>query len=117
MPNNTLARVEFNYKFGMLSVWAALQGIKFICTSYSRTAAEQNRLYLDGKSKCDGYENLSYHQLDRARDIAVVTAAGGIVNDYGDHPDYARLGEFWESLGGRWGGNFISFRDIFHFEL
>lgn len=117
MSNNTLARVTFNEKFGLLSLWASIQNIKFICTSYSRTAAEQHQLYLDDKSECDGYNKISYHQLDRARDIAIVDDSGVIVNDYGDHPDYARLGEIWESLGGRWGGNFITFRDVFHYEL
>jgi len=115
--SNTLARVKFNQKFGLLSVWASIQGILFICTSYSRTAAEQHKLFLEGKSRCDGYEKISMHQLDRARDIAVVNGAGGIVNDYGDHPDYMRLGEVWEALGGRWGGSWENFRDIFHFEL
>jgi len=117
-PSNTFARVEFNQKFGMLSVYATIMEIPFICTSYSRTAAEQHRLFLvGGKTYCDGYEKISMHQLDRARDIAIVDETGAIVNDYGDHPSYAVLGEFWESLGGIWGGRWKDPYDIFHFEL
>ena len=114
--SNTIERVKFNQKFAMLTLHAMVNGINFICTSYSRTPAEQNALFKRGRSKCDGYENISYHQRDRARDIAIIDGNGLIVNDYGDHPDYAVLGEVWEALGGRWGGNFESFRDVFHYE-
>lgn len=34
-----------------------------------RTAEEQVNLFLDGKSKCDGYNNLSYHQSGLAIDF------------------------------------------------
>ena len=116
--NNTLKRAQFNFKFGVLSVYAGIKDIKFIhpLTGYSRTAEEQNELYLKGVSKCDGYEKVSMHQLDRARDLVIVDDKGNPINDYGDHPQYQVLGDFWESLGGRWGGNFSNFRDIFHFE-
>jgi hypothetical protein len=118
MSNNTLKRAEFNHKWGMLSTYALIQGIYFIHpdTGYSRTTEEQNKLFKDGRSKCDGYEKISMHQLDRARDIAIIDEQGNIVNNYGDHPSYEVLGKFWESLGGRWGGHFEKFKDIFHFE-
>jgi hypothetical protein len=32
-------------------------------------------------------------------------------------PAYDRLGEIWESLGGKWGGSFKSLDDIYHLEL
>ena len=34
-----------------------------------RSAVEQNILYTDGKSKCDGYRKKSYHQTGLAFDI------------------------------------------------
>jgi hypothetical protein len=116
--NNTLKRARFNHKWGMLSVFAMIKEIQFIhpLDGYSRTASEQNALYNAGKSKCDGYVKVSMHQLDRARDIVIVDDKGNPVNKYGDHPNYAVLGKFWEDIGGRWGGNFTGFRDIFHFE-
>jgi len=116
--NNTLKRAQFNHKWGLLTVFAMIKEIQFIhpATGYSRTAEEQNALFQAGRSKCDGYEKISMHQLDRARDIVIVDEDGDPVNDYGDHPNYAVLGKFWEDIGGRWGGNFKGFYDVFHFE-
>jgi len=116
--NNTLKRARFNVKWGLLSVFATINEISFIhpLDGYSRTAEEQNMLFEAGKSKCDGYIKVSMHQLDRARDIAIIDDEGNVVNEYGDHPNYAVLGKFWEDLGGRWGGNFENFKDVFHFE-
>lgn len=34
-----------------------------------RTAEEQHQLFLNGKSKADGYDNLSYHQSGNALDF------------------------------------------------
>lgn len=34
-----------------------------------RTAEEQRKLYMDGKSKCDGVKKKSYHQTGRALDF------------------------------------------------
>ena len=120
--SNTQKRIEFNEKFGMLSVFARFVGIRFICTSYTRTAEEQKILFDKDLSERDGIIKVSYHQLDRARDIAIIGEDGNVINDYKDHPSYTVLGEFWESLGGRWGGRWYKegktkFNDIFHFEL
>ena len=116
--NNTLMRARFNQKWGMLSVFAMIKEIRFIhpLDGYSRTPEEQNALFRAGKSKCDGYIKESMHQKDRARDIVIVDDKGNPVNNYGDHPHYAVLGRFWEDIGGTWGGNFKTFRDVFHFE-
>ena len=114
--NNTLKRCKFNVMFGVLSVYASLKNIKFICTSYTRTAAEQNALFKGGLSQCDGYKKTSYHQKDRARDIVIIDTKGNPVNNFGYHPDYTVLGMFWESLGGVWGGKWPNFKDIFHFQ-
>ena len=37
-----------------------------------RTAEEQNKLFNDGKSQCDGYKVLSYHQSGMAMDCVPV---------------------------------------------
>lgn len=34
-----------------------------------RLAEEQHQLFLDGKSECDGYNNISNHQLGKALDF------------------------------------------------
>lgn len=115
MPkSNTLWRSEFNYKFSMMSVYAGVVGIKFIVFTYTRTAKEQNKLFKRGLSRCDGYKNVSYHQPDRARDIAIIDDKGKPIWD--EHPHYETLGKFFEDIGGRWGGNFKNFKDQYHFE-
>ena len=123
MPINreskTWKRVEFNRIFGSLSVYAWLKGIPFIVTSYTRTAAQQNALFKKKLSNCDGYKKTSYHQLDRARDIAVLEDDG--LPEFKEISEstikkYEALGEFWESLGGTWGGRWKSPYDIFHFQ-
>lgn len=38
-------------------------------TAGVRTPSEQNKLFIHGKSKCDGYEIKSYHQSGRALDF------------------------------------------------
>jgi hypothetical protein len=118
MPENTSKRADFQGKFGCLAVYALIKEIRFITPmdGYSRTADQQHKLFLAGKSKCDGYTKISKHQLDLARDILIIDANDNPINDYGDHPYYKVLGDFWESIGMKWGGNFEGFRDIFHFE-
>ena len=34
-----------------------------------RTAEQQNNIYKEGNSKCDGYDKLSYHQAGNAIDV------------------------------------------------
>jgi len=124
ISKNTLKRCDFNYKFGMLSVWASIKGIKFIVFRYTCTVIEQNKLYQQGRTKpgkivtnCDGRKNISKHQRDQARDLVIIDDEGQPI--WAHVPEYDMLGEIWESLGGKWGGNFkgVSFDDIYHFEL
>ena len=117
--NNTLKRAIFNTLFGHLSVYAQIRGIRFIhCNdSFQRTAERQNELFKQGKSRCDGYQAKSKHQLGRARDIYIIDEAGKIIWDKGP---YETLGKFWETLRPgetKWGGNFKDFIDQFHYEL
>ena len=113
---NTLLRAEFNKLFGLLSVYAELNGIKFIHDQYGyyRTAEQQRELFDARKSKCDGTIKRSKHQDHLARDLYVVNEQSQIV--FADAP-YETLGAYWETLGGRWGGHFAGFKDIFHFEI
>jgi len=113
---NTLYRNEFNYKFGLLSVWAEVKEIKFIVFTYIRTAKEQNKRFLNGLSYCDGYKNVSMHQKDRARDLVIIDDEG---KPKWDHvPEYDVLANFWKDIGGVWGGDWEhkKFDDCYHFE-
>lgn len=99
---------------GYLSEFAEDNQIEFIITAFYRTPEEQNKLFREGKSKCDGYKVKSRHQLWRAVDVAVV------VNDeiIWEGEEYKQLGEHWESLGGVWGGRWKDpAGDLYHFEV
>ena len=117
--NNTILRSNFEYKFALLIFYARTFGISFITTSFLRTAEEQNKRFKKGKSLCDGYKKISKHQLGRARDIVIIDSEG---NPIWEHtPEYDRLGQLWEQIGGVWGGRWYKegktpFDDIYHFE-
>lgn len=113
---HTLRRAEFNRLFGLLSVYAEIQQIKFIHPNegFYRTPEQQRTLFNSGRSRCDGTKIASKHQSHLARDLFVVNDKSEIV--WADAP-YATLGAYWEKLGGTWGGSFGGFKDIFHFEL
>ena len=113
--SNTSLRAEFNVKFGMLSVYASVRDIRFICTSYTRTAAEQRKLFDAGKSMCDGKDSTSLHQRDRARDIVILDADDQPVWVF--TPEYTALGQFWEQMGGVWGGRWTEIQDPYHFQF
>lgn len=63
-----------------------------------RSAEEQNRLYREGKSKCDGYNKKSRHQNAKAVDIYFFDSKAGKV--LWESPIYAEMHEYWEELGG-----------------
>ncbi|MFW6132220.1 MAG: M15 family metallopeptidase [Candidatus Aminicenantaceae bacterium] len=112
--SNTRQRAVFNQKFALLSLYAKTQDIDFIIFSYTRTPEEQKKLFDEGKSKCDGYDKISYHQKDRARDIVIIDSSNTPI--WNHIPEYDVLGKFWKSIGGRWGGDWSSLEDIYHFE-
>jgi hypothetical protein len=51
--------------------------IDFAITSGLRTKEEQNKLYKEGKSKCDGIKNMSKHQEGKAIDIMPIKEGYG----------------------------------------
>jgi uncharacterized protein YcbK (DUF882 family) len=110
---NTTKRIIFLRKFAALTTYACLNGINFIVTSYYRNAKEQNQLFKEGKSTCDGYQKKSAHQSWLAMDIAIVEGGQTIwVRDA-----YEQLGQFWLAMGGTWddsGDGDID--DPYHFE-
>lgn len=83
-----------------------------------RTAETQHKLFLDGKSKADGYEKKSNHQTGNAVDVfAYVDGKASW-----DESDLAMVAcamlEAANRLGVnlRWGGHWKSFVDMPHFE-
>lgn len=118
--NNTLLRAEFNYKFALFTLYAVvIKKVNFIIMDFYRTTAQQNKRFTEGKSLCDGYKKISYHQKWRAKDIVIVDDKGNLI--WGHVSEYDILAEIWKALGGRWGGDWFKegktkFDDCFHFE-
>ena len=92
--------------------------IDFGVASGRRDAQEQNALYLEGKSKCDGYEVLSNHQSGLAVDLY-----GYNKRALWGKADLALVAcamlEAAAELGHplKWGGKWRGFPDYPHFEL
>jgi len=90
---------------------AKSRGLTVRIDSTTRTCDEQAAEYAKGRTAGGDIVTQvkgcgSYHVLGRAVDLFVGTW---------DCADYQELGEFWEAMGGRWGGRF-SFKDCVHFE-
>lgn len=84
-----------------------------------RTAERQNELYLDGKSKADGYNKLSRHQSGKALDFyAFVDGKASWDTEHLAMVAAAFL-QAASILGYklRWGGLWKSFKDYPHVEL
>lgn len=103
-------RVKFAAMAGSLLDWAYSQQISVIVTDWDRSQEEQDRLFVEGKSKVQH----SKHQDWLAIDLCLVKN-GTLIWEECD--EYTRLGEYWESIGGTWGGRWSSLHDIYHFEL
>lgn len=83
-----------------------------------RTAEEQNRLFHNDLSKCDGYNILSEHQSGKALDVyAYVNGASW---DEAHLTTVAAAMLQAASILGcklKWGGHWARFKDMAHFEL
>ena len=102
-------------------------GIKFVITCGIRTAEEQQRLYKEKKSNCDGVNHKSKHQanfrgLSEAVDIAVIDLTDKRKITW-DIKYYYYIAGIFEAkakamgIKARWGGWFRGLEDGGHFEL
>ena len=89
-----------------------------------RTADEQNKLFENKLSKCDGYETKSYHQSGRAIDVIPYIKG---VNPYSLPEQEQELlfhkvascmleAAAKEGVKLNWGGNWKTFKDLPHYE-
>lgn len=88
-------------------------GLPFVLRSTRRSCEEQANIFDQGRrapgpivTTAEGCE--SWHVLGRAVDISLPKGS--------TRSDYQKLGEFWEELGGNWGGRFTTIDDPGHFE-
>lgn len=105
---------KFARDLGKLIDYAHDNDINILTYSLFRTADEQKKLFDAGKSNCDGTEKISKHQLGRAVDLVVMEDGKAV---WDRNWKYEKLAEFWKGLGNRWGGDFKSLDDIYHFEV
>lgn len=84
-----------------------------------RTTEQQNKLFKNGLSKCDGYIKKSYHQSGKAFDIyAYVDGGASWDRNYLTHIAAAILqAASMLEYKLEWGGLFDSFTDMPHFQL
>ena len=67
-----MKQIEFTKAICSLLLEMIAQGEHPMGHDWHRSAEEQNRLFKEGKSKCDGYKVLSAHQRSCALDIYFV---------------------------------------------
>jgi len=113
-----MTRIEFLKNIAHLITQADLLGIKLICFTFYRSPEDQLKEYRAGRSKI----KFGKHQQWLAMDFAIVDDLNqdGIINKddirWNDDDRYTLLGEYWEMLGGIWGGRWKNPHDIYHFE-
>ena len=89
---------EFTAALAKLILKAGELGFDVKVQELNRTVETQKQYVAEGKSK-----TMNSRHLDKlAADIVLFLKDGGIAS--AEH--YRGLGEYWESLGGRWGGRF-----------
>lgn len=113
-------RAELQPKIRTLLEQAAAAGIPLVVTSATRTAAEQDRLYAQGRTTpgavvTDVRAGGSYHNYGLAADVALL-GPNGQPTWPEDDALWTRIGAIGKSLGLTWGGSFPK-PDRPHFEL
>ena len=127
MKNTTiLNQIAHLKRFALLTFYAESVGIRFLVTEFIRTKEQQQERYLQGRTKpgkivtnIDGVTKISKHQTKEAHDILIIDDNGNPVWEH--TPEYTKLGEMWEQLGGVWGGRWYidgktKFDDCYHFQ-
>lgn len=102
-------QIQFSRMVGQLLCFAAAHGINATIGEAWRTP-EMADIYA---SRGNGIRK-SLHCLRLAIDINIYDASG---KPQMAKEVYAPMGEYWESLGGAWGGRFRTLVDPFHFSL
>ena len=88
---------EFLISFGELIHWCNVNGYKITGGELLRTQFQQDLYVAEGKSTV----KYSTHQDKLAIDLTLF-----IDGRLATPEEYRPLGEYWELLGGRWGGRF-----------
>ncbi len=126
---------HFNFSVSSLNVLAGVDSkLRDICiralelskvdfgipsTGGFRTAEMQNQLYHNNKSQLDGYEKKSYHQTGKAVDVYAFVDGKASWDKAHLTTVAAAMLQAANELGVEleWGGNWVSFVDMPHFQI
>tara|TARA_R100000541_G_scaffold35427_1_gene43691 strand:- start:46 stop:444 length:399 start_codon:yes stop_codon:yes gene_type:complete len=96
-------------------------GVDFtiVSTAGVRTAEDQNKLFLKGYSKCDGYKNKSYHQSGNALDVVPYVNGGASWDEKELYKVAVCMLQAANDLNYKleWGGFWKTFRDLPHYQI
>lgn len=101
-------RVTFSKRIVELLHTMSLEEEDYLIDYALRSAQEQNRLFKEGKSKCDGYNIISAHQKGKALDVYFVEENKLV--------DPKAGWEYWHNLWIKRGGQPMIEWDKGHFE-
>jgi peptidoglycan L-alanyl-D-glutamate endopeptidase CwlK len=102
----------------------AVNGVFLLVTSGLRTWADQDALYAKGRTTppigqpyivTNAQGGQSYHNFGLAFDVVVLNAARKLDWDDSD-PGWAAAGAAGKALGLEWGGDWVTFKDLPHFQ-
>ena len=96
-------------------------GVDFtiVSTAGVRTAEDQNKLFLKGYSKCDGYKNKSYHQSGNALDVVPYVNGGASWDEKELYKVAVCMLQAANDLNYKleWGGFWKTFKDLPHYQI
>jgi len=101
-------QIVFAGMLGKLLCFASKQVIPVKICELFRSPEKQLKLYRQGRTKTLE----SKHIKGLAADLAIIREGKYISTS----ESYTPLGDYWESIGGRWGGSWHTFKDSVHFE-
>jgi hypothetical protein len=113
----TEKRIYFFRKISQLIEMAFIEDIALMPFRFHATYEEEKKYFLEGRSEIDPDKKPTQHQKWLAMDFIIVK--NGILI-WERTPEYEWLGKTWKELTcgqGRWGGDWASLNDIYHFEL
>ena len=89
-------RSDFTVNIAKLILFAVDNGYHVVGDWFLRDDETQKRMFLAGKSKCDGKNKRSKHQDGKALDIYIIE--DGKISE--SKSDYIILHDYWLTLGG-----------------
>jgi len=94
-------RTDFTRNIAILLYEMLEAGEEPVIDFVLRSKYEQNRLFNEGKSKCDGFNKISRHQAAMAMDLYMADKLTGNIAFVWDKDRAEKWHHRWEQLGGK----------------